>query len=168
MGSLIITRLRTPAWRPSILLLALFGCGANLSVSLPNDHLLVVANANDVAIVSRHEFAIVVKLSVGRLDTHGDYVFGEIVGPDTRLFSEYFVLDTVTSKAEYYTGKTEWKAALANARISEIDLRGPSAVFNVGDHVWRRIALAACAVLVVIPLAWLAKAKASRKRMPSH
>lgn len=163
-----MTRLRTRAWRQFLLLLllALFGCGADLSVSLPNDHLLVVANTNDVAIVSRREFGVVVKHSVGRLDTDGDYVFGEIVDPDTRLFTEYFVLDTRTSGAAYYPGQAAWEAALAAAGVSEIDLRayrvlqrpGPRAGANRtrGGHPDRD------------PLGVLAKSTISRMRMPTH
>jgi hypothetical protein len=165
-----MTRLRTRAWRQFLLLLllALFGCGADLSVSLPNDHLLVVANTNDVAIVSRREFGVVVKHSVGRLDTDGDYVFGEIVDPDTRLFTEYFVLDTRTSGAAYYPGQAAWEAALAEAGVSEIDLRGPSAFFNVRDHMWWRFALVVCAVLIAVSSAWFAKTWVSKRRTLSH
>ena len=145
----------------------LLGCGANLSIELPNDHILAVANSNDVTIVSKHQFGNVVKASVGDLDTEGDFVFGEIVEPDTQLLNEYFVLDTATSSTEYYATKTEWEAALAQLGIAEVELRGPSAYFNWHDQIWWRIVLFVMAVLAITIPVWLIR-RARKKELELH
>jgi hypothetical protein len=132
----------------------LLGCGANLTIKLPNGHYVVVANANDVAINSASGDTVT-KWSVGKLSHEGDYVFGTIVDPDTQSLQEYFVLDTRAGVTSYYPNEPAWAAALSTVSITNRDLRGPSAFYNMADQVWWRVAILMLILLAVSVPIWL-------------
>lgn len=149
----------------------LLGCGANLTIELPNGHYVVVANANDVAINSGSGDTVT-KHSVGELADSGDHVYGTIVDPDTLLFQEYFLLDTRTSTISYYPDEASWSAALHVLSIANRDLRGPSAIYNMVDQVWWRVVLLGLVILLLFVPLWiwrrLTQRAASNTELISH
>lgn len=132
----------------------LLGCGADFTIQLPNDHYVVVANSNDVAINSATGETLT-KWSVGKLADTGDFVYGTIVNPDTQLFQEYFVLDTGTSEVNYYSDKEEWATVLNAVGVTSLELRGLSAFYNLKDQIWWRAALVAVFIVLVALPAWI-------------
>jgi hypothetical protein len=151
--------MKTSLFRYMICIIAgymLLGCGADLTLELPNDHRVVVMNSNDVAICSSDGGAVT-KLSVGKLADTGDYVYGTIVDPDSQSFREYFMLDTRTSDVRYFQTKPEWAAALGEIGITNLELRDPSAFYNMTREIWWRVVLLAALVIAVavpVPIWW--------------
>ena len=145
----------------------LIGCGANLSMELPNDHTLAVSHSNSVGIISDITFGQVVAKTIDSLNTEGDYVFGIRLDPETLYFADYFILDTTKSSTEYYAAKIEWEAALAQLGITDVELRGPSAFFNWHDQIWWRVSLLVMAVFAIVIPTWLIR-RARTKELEIH
>lgn len=132
----------------------LLGCGADLSLQLPNDHFIVVANSRDVVITSATG-GTRTKLSVGELADTGNFVYGTIVNPEPWRFQEYFVLDTSTSKVDYYPNKQEWATALNAVGVTNLELRGPSAFYSMKNPIWWCAAIAVAFVAILASLVWM-------------
>lgn len=147
----------------------LLGCGASLTIPLPNDHAVIVANSSDISIVAAND-EMVVKWSIGELSHSGDIVYGTIMDPDTRLFQEYFVLDTRTSMVEYYPDQRSWSSALSAVGISDLRLRRPSAFYNSNIQVlWRALLWAAFASVLLLSMwSWRSLRKTKMRCMDSE
>lgn len=95
----------------------LSGCGANYDVELPNRHRVIVMNSSDKVISSR-DYGQAVHSSIHELNTFGDIVYGSLVDSNTRLFDEYFLLDTASATTEYFDTEAELVAALRSKGFS--------------------------------------------------
>lgn len=151
--------IRTALLRYMICIIAgymLLGCGADLTLDLPNDHSLVVLSSSDVFICSP-DGGMLTKMCIGKLADTGDYVYGTVVEPESQAFREHFMLDTRTSEVRYFQASTEWAAALGEVGVTNLELRGPDGFYNMTRGIWWRVAIFAAvviALMVPIPIWW--------------